>query len=58
VRTKVVTVVYETEVHKSGTEFSVSPKALHALDLPEDSGAVPTTSGCTWMWSVYPEARL
>ena len=41
VRTKVVAVVYETEVHKSGTEFSVSPEALRALDLPEDSGAVP-----------------
>jgi hypothetical protein len=41
VRTKVVAVVYETEVHKSGTEFSVSPKALRALDLPEDSDAVP-----------------
>jgi hypothetical protein len=41
VRTKVVAVVYETEVHKSGTQFSVSPKALRALDLPEDSGAVP-----------------
>jgi hypothetical protein len=41
VRTEVVAVVYETEVHKSGTEFSVSPKALRALDLPEDSDAVP-----------------
>ena len=48
VRTKVVAVVYETEVHKSGTQFSVSPKALRALDLPEDSGAVPhDISGCT-----------
>jgi hypothetical protein len=39
--TKVVAVVYETEAHESGTEFSVSPEALRALDLPEDSGAVP-----------------
>jgi hypothetical protein len=41
VRTKVMAVVYEPEVHKNGTEFSVSPNALRALDLPEDSDAVP-----------------
>jgi hypothetical protein len=58
VRTEVVAVVYETEVHKSGMEFSVSPKALRALDLPEDSGAVPHDICCAWRWSVYPEASL
>jgi hypothetical protein len=40
-RTKVVAVVYETEAHKSGTVFSVSPEALRALDLPQSSGEVP-----------------